>query len=224
MAVVHMSRGMKKPASPHLMSEPAILAGIAKAALPRTETPWEYYIEDYDRIRDVMSKVLPGFEDYNRRVRLPLGFRIRQPARELIFLTPSGKAEFATVTLPDTINPPGVLTLATQRSHDQWNTSIYSDNDRYRGVKNLRTLIFMNEQDMRERGLTEFDDVDITSTARDGSTRSLHRYKVVPYDIPPGCAAGYMPEMNVLCAIGDFSTESDQPLMKSVKVTVTPSS
>lgn len=224
MAVVHMSRGMKKPASPHLLSEPAILAGIAKAALPDTKTPWEYYIEDYDRIRDTMSKVLPGFEDYNRRVRLPLGFRIRQPARELIFLTPSGKAEFSTVTLPDTINPPGVLTLATQRSHDQWNTSIYSDSDRYRGVKNLRTLIFMNEHDMRERGLKEFDEVDITSTARDGSTRSLHRYKVVPYDIPPGCAAGYMPEMNVLCAIGDFSTESDQPLMKSVKVTVTPSS
>ncbi|MFE6920782.1 FdhF/YdeP family oxidoreductase [Nocardia sp. NPDC057663] len=224
MAVVHMSRGMKKPASPHLLSEPAILAGIAKAALPETKTPWEYYIEDYDRIRDTMSKVLPGFEDYNRRVRLPLGFRIRQPARELIFLTPSGKAEFSTVTLPDTVNPPGVLTLATQRSHDQWNTSIYSDSDRYRGVQHLRTLIFMNEHDMRERGLKEFDDVDITSTARDGSTRSLHRYKVVPYDIPPGCAAGYMPEMNVLCAIGDFSTESDQPLMKSVKVTVTPSS
>lgn len=221
MAVVHMSRGMKKPASPHLLSEPAILAGIAKAALPQTRTPWEYYIEDYDRIRDVMAKVLPGFEDYNRRVRLPLGFRIRQPARELIFLTPSGKAEFATVTLPDTVNPPGVLTLATQRSHDQWNTSVYSDSDRYRGVKNLRTLIFMNTEDMRERGLAEFDEVDITSTARDGSTRSLHRYTVVPYDIPPGCAAGYMPEMNVLCAIGDFSTESDQPLMKSVKVTVT---
>ncbi|WP_280340412.1 FdhF/YdeP family oxidoreductase [Nocardia neocaledoniensis] len=224
MAVVHMSRGMKKPASPHLLSEPAILAGIAKAALPETKTPWEYYIEDYDRIRDTMSKVLPGFEDYNRRVRLPLGFRIRQPARELIFLTPSGKAEFSTATLPDVTNPPGVLTLATQRSHDQWNTSIYSDNDRYRGVKNLRTLIFMNTEDMRERGLREFDEVDITSTARDGSTRSLFRYKVIPYDIPPGCAAGYMPEMNALCAIGDYSTESDQPLMKSVKVTVTRSS
>ncbi|MET9216268.1 MULTISPECIES: FdhF/YdeP family oxidoreductase [unclassified Nocardia] len=224
MAVVHMSRGIRKPASEHLMSEPAIVAGLAKATLPQTKTPWEYYIEDYDRIREVMSKALVGFEDYNRRVRLPLGFRIRQPARELIFLTPSGKAEFSKVTLPDTINPPGVLTLATQRSHDQWNTSVYSDSDRYRGVKNLRTLIFMNDEDMRERGLKEFDEVDITSTARDGSTRSLHRYKVVPYDIPPGCAAGYMPEMNVLCAIGDYSTESDQPLMKSVKVTVTPSS
>ncbi|MFF5033916.1 FdhF/YdeP family oxidoreductase [Nocardia salmonicida] len=223
MAVVHLSKGMKKPASPHLLSEPAILAGIAKAALPRTKTPWEYYVEDYDRIRDTMSKVLDGFEDYNRRVRLGLGFRIRQPARELIFLTPSSKAEFSAATLPDTTNPAGVLTLATQRSHDQWNTTIYSDNDRYRGVKNLRTLVFMNSRDMHDRGLTEFDEVDITSTARDGSTRSLYKYKVVTYDIPPGCAAGYMPEMNVLCAIGDYSTESDQPMMKSVKVTVTPS-
>ncbi len=224
MAVVHLSRGMKKPASPHLLSEPAILAGIAKAALPETTTPWEYYVEDYDRIRDTMSKVLEGFEDYNRRVRLGLGFRIRQPARELIFLTPSKKAEFSAATLPDITNPPGVLTLATQRSQDQWNTTIYTRNDRYRGVKNLRTLIFMNKHDMHERGLKEFDQVDITSTARDGSKRSLHKYSVVEYDIPVGCAAGYMPEMNVLCAIGDYSTESDQPLMKSVKVTVTPSS
>ncbi|MFD3743167.1 FdhF/YdeP family oxidoreductase [Nocardia sp. NPDC058633] len=223
MAVVHQSKGMKKPASPHLLSEPAILAGIARAALPETKTPWEFYVEDYDRIRDTMSKVLEGFEDYNRRVRREHGFRIRQPARELIFLTPSAKAEFSAATLPVTTDAPGVLTLATQRSHDQWNTTIYGNNDRYRGVKNLRTLIFMNERDMRERGLREFDQVDITSTARDGSTRSLYKYSVVPYDIPVGCAAGYMPEMNVLCAIGDYSTESDQPMMKSVKVTVTPS-
>ncbi|MFC6012940.1 FdhF/YdeP family oxidoreductase [Nocardia lasii] len=224
MAVVHLSRGMKKPASPHLLSEPAILAGIAKAALPQTKTPWDHYVENYDHIRDTMSKVLEGFEDYNRRVRMGLGFRIRQPARELIFLTPSQKAEFSAATLPDTTNPPGMLTLATQRSQDQWNTTIYTNNDRYRGVHNLRTLIFMNKQDMRDRGLKEFDKVDITSTARDGSKRSLHEYQVIPYDIPVGCAAGYMPEMNVLCAIGDYSTESDQPLMKSVKVTVTPSS
>jgi anaerobic selenocysteine-containing dehydrogenase len=110
------------------------------------------------------------------------------------------------------------------RSHDQWNTTIYSDNDRYRGVRNLRTLIFMNADDMRERGLALFDEVDITSIARDGSTREVRNYKVVPYDIPPGCAAGYMPELNVLCAIGDYSTQSDQPIMKNLTVTVRPSS
>ena len=100
------------------------------------------------------------------------------------------------------------------RSHDQWNTTIYSNNDRYRGVKNLRTLVFMNGDDMRERGLEEFDLVDITSFAKDGSQRSVYGYRAVPYDIPRGCAAGYMPELNVLCAIGDYSTQSDQPITK----------
>ena len=222
MSMVHLSVGMrKKPASRQLLSEPAIIAGLARAALPGSGTPWEWYVEDYDRIRDTMAKVLDGFEDFNRRVRLPLGFRIRQPARELVFLTPSGRAEFSAAPLPDVLPEPGTLVLGTMRSHDQWNTTVYSDDDRYRGVKNLRTLVFMNRQDMRERHLGEFDPVDVTATARDGSTRSLHGYLAVPYDLPRGCAAGYMPEMNVLCALGDYSTQSDQPIMKHLKVTVT---
>ncbi|WP_214322589.1 FdhF/YdeP family oxidoreductase [Nonomuraea sediminis] len=223
MSMVHLSVGMKEPASPHLLSEPAIIAGMARAALPDSATPWEWYVEDYDRVRDTMAKALEGFEDFNRRVRLPLGFRIRQPARELVFLTPSRRAEFSTAELPDMVPHDGMLKLGTMRSHDQWNTTIYSDNDRYRGIKHLRTLIFMNADDMRERGLNLFDEVDITSVARDGTTRSVYGYKVVPYGIPRGCAAGYMPEMNVLCAIGDYSTQSDQPLMKNVDVTVRPS-
>ena len=222
MSMVHLSVGMKRPASKHLLSEPAVIAGMARAALPDSDTPWEWYIEDYDRIRDTMAQVLDGFEDCNRRVRLPLGFRIRQPARELVFLTPTGRAEFSTAPLPDVVPAPGTLALGTMRSHDQWNTTIYSDNDRYRGVKNLRTLVFMNEDDMRERGISEFDPVDITSTAKDGSHRHLNGFLALPYDIPRGCAAGYMPEMNVLCALGDYSTQSDQPLMKHVKVTITP--
>ncbi|MFJ2192220.1 FdhF/YdeP family oxidoreductase [Kitasatospora sp. NPDC087861] len=223
MSMVHLSVGMKRPASPHLLSEPAIVAGMARAALPDSETPWEWYIEDYDRIRDTMSQALDGFEDFNRRVRLPLGFRIKQPARELVFLTPSGQAEFSAAPLPDVVPAPGTLALGTMRSHDQWNTTIYSDNDRYRGVKNLRTLVFLNADDMRERGIAEFDPVDITSTAKDGSTRTLNGYLAIPYEIPRGCAAGYMPEMNVLCALGDYSTQSDQPIMKHLKVTVTAS-
>ncbi|BDH06020.1 FdhF/YdeP family oxidoreductase [Streptomyces seoulensis] len=222
MSMVHLSVGMKRPASEHLLSEPAIIAGMARAALPESATPWEWYVEDYDRIRDTMAKALEGFEDFNRRVRLPLGFRIEQPARELVFRTPSERAEFSSPGLTDVIPATGMLKLGTMRSHDQWNTTIYSDDDRYRGVKNLRTLIFMNEEDMRERGLKLFDEVDITSIAKDGSKRGVHGYKVIPYDIPEGCAAGYMPEMNVLCAIGDYSTQSDQPLMKNVNVMVTP--
>ena len=100
-----------------------------------------------------MAAVLDGFEDFNRRVRMPLGFRIRQPARERVFLTESGRAEFWASPLPDVVPPAGKLMLSTVRSHDQWNTTIYSDNDRYRGVKNLRTLLFMNRADMAERGL-----------------------------------------------------------------------
>nr|WP_306328893.1 FdhF/YdeP family oxidoreductase [Streptomyces venezuelae] len=223
MSMVHLSIGMKRPASPHLLSEPAIIAGMARAALPGSATPWEWYVEDYDRIRDTMAKVLDGFEDFNRRVRLPLGFRIKQPARELVFLTPSGRAEFSSAPLPDVVPEPGTLALGTMRSHDQWNTTIYSDNDRYRGIKNLRTLVFMNRADMRERGIADMGPVDITSTAKDGSKRSLRGYLAVPYDIPRGCAAGYMPEMNVLCALVDHSTQSDQPIMKHVKVTIEPS-
>ncbi|WP_411146873.1 FdhF/YdeP family oxidoreductase [Streptomyces sp. x-80] len=222
MSMVHLSVGMRRPASPHLLSEPAVIAGMARAALPDSATPWQWYIEDYDRIRDTMAQVLDGFEDFNRRVRLPLGFRIKQPARELVFRTPSGRAEFSTAPLPDVVPAPGTLALGTLRSHDQWNTTIYSDNDRYRGIRRLRTLVFMNQDDMRERGLSKFDPVDITSTAKDGTRRHLNGYLAVPHDIPRGCAAGYMPEMNVLCAIGDYSTQSDQPIMKHVKVTIHP--
>lgn len=223
MSMVHLSVGMRRPASRHLLSEPAIIAGMARAALPDSPTPWEWYIEDYDRMRDTMAQVLDGFEDFNRRVRLPLGFRLKQPARELVFLTPSGRAEFSSAPLPDVVPAPGTLALGTMRSHDQWNTTVYSENDRYRGIENLRELVFMNEDDMRERGIAEFARVDITATAKDGSLRGLDGFLAVPYDLPRGCAAGYMPEMNVLVALCDYSTQSDQPLMKHVKVTIEPS-
>jgi molybdopterin-dependent oxidoreductase alpha subunit len=214
MSMVHLSYGMRKPPSQQLRSECAILAGMARATLPDSVTPWEYLVQDYDRIRDTMAQALVGFEDFNRRVRLPLGFRIRQPARERVFLTASGRAEFHPAPVPDVLLRSGMLMLSTMRSHDQWNTTIYSDDDRYRGVKNLRTLLFMNRADMTERGIDEFDLIDITSFARDGSTRSVYGYRALAYNIPPGCVSGYMPELNVLCALGDYSEQSDQPLMK----------
>ncbi|MGN0115888.1 MAG: FdhF/YdeP family oxidoreductase [Streptomyces albidoflavus] len=224
MSMVHLSVGMKRPASPHLLSEPAIIAGMARATLPDSATPWEEYIEDYDRIRDTMSVALDGFEDFNRRVRLPLGFRIKQPARELVFFTPSQRAEFSAAPLPDVVpEDEEVLILQTMRSHDQWNTTIYSDDDRYRGIKNLRTLILMNAADMRARGISPGGLVDIAATSKDGSIRTLNEYRALAYDIPRGCAAGYMPEMNVLIGKADYSTQSDQPLMKNVRVKVTPS-
>ncbi len=121
--MVHLSVGMKRPASRHLLSEPAVIAGLARAALPASATPWEWYVEDYDRIRDTMAQVLDGFEDFNQRVRLPLGFRIKQPARELVFHTPTGSAEISTAPLPDVVPAAGGLVLGTMRSHDQWNTT-----------------------------------------------------------------------------------------------------
>jgi len=225
MSMVHISFGMKEPGSPQLRSECSILAAMAQATLPDSATPWQDYADDYDRIRDTMAQVLPGFEDFNTRARHPHGFRIHQPARERVFETPSGRVEFSAAPLPDDIDPgEGRLTLATIRSHDQFNTTIYSNDDRYRGLKGLRTVVFMNEDDMRDRGLEEFDLVDVRSFSKDGTERTVHGYRAVRYEIPPGCAAGYMPELNVLCGIADFSTQSEQPVTKHLVVEVTPSS
>lgn len=222
MSMVHISYGKRRPASDELRSEPAIIAGIAAATLPDSSTPWHWYVEDYDRIRDSMSRVLPGFEGFNELIKQPGGFRIPQPARERVFLTPTGRAEFSLAALPNVIPAQqDTLVLQTMRSHDQWNTTVYSANDRYRGIKNLRELVFMNEADMRSRGLTEGDLVDIESTSRDGSVRRLRRYRAVRHQLPPGSAAGYMPEMNALIGIADYSTQSDQPLMKNVLVRIT---
>jgi molybdopterin-dependent oxidoreductase alpha subunit len=222
MSMVHLSYGMKEPCSPHLRSEPAIIAAIAKASLPNTSTPWDDYAADYNKIRDKMAEAIEGFECFNRRVRQPLGFRLKQPARELVFHTDTGLANFSVSPLAETCPKAGRLILGTMRSHDQWNTTIYSDDDRYRGVKNLRTLVFMNQDDMEERGLKKYDLVDITSFAKDGSTRHIYGYRVIPYNMPRGCAMGYMPELNVLCPIGDYSVQSDQPLMKHVVVEIKP--
>jgi molybdopterin-dependent oxidoreductase alpha subunit len=224
MSMVHISYGMKEPGSPHLRSECAILAGMAQATLPGSSTPWQWYAGDYDRIRDTMAQVLDGFEDFNAHVRHPHGFRISQPARERGFLTPSGRAEFGLAPLPDDVDPgEGRLMLATVRSHDQFNTTIYSNDDRYRGLKGLRTVVFMNSGDMRDRSLNEFDLVDITSISKDGSRRAVYGYRAVRYDIPRGCAAGYMPELNVLCGIADYSAQSGQPVTKHLAVEITPS-
>ncbi|WP_338890852.1 FdhF/YdeP family oxidoreductase [Rhodococcus sovatensis] len=220
MSRVHLSKGSKRPPSRHVKSEPAIIAGLARATLPGSDTAWEDYVDNYDRIRDVMARVISGFEDFNLRVRERNGFRIAQPARELRFLTPSERAEFSTAALGDVLPPSGYMMLGTMRSHDQWNTTVYSDNDRYRGVKNLRTLVLMNRRDLERMGIPEFGAVDITSFAKDGTTRQVYGYTAIAYDIPEGNAAGYMPELNVLCPIGDFSEQSNQPLMKHLTVKI----
>ena len=220
MSIVHLSTGHRDPASPHLRSEASIIAGIALATLDRSPTPWADWASDLDLVRDRMAHALEGFEDFNRRVRRPQGFRLRQAARERVFQTPSGTAEFSLAPLPDTLPKAGRLMLGTVRSHDQWNTTIYANDDRYRGVRNLRTLVFMHEEDLRERGLAAFDLVDIRSFTRDGSVREVRGFRAVPHAIARGCAMGYMPELNVLCGAKDFSSQSDQPLMKHIEVEI----
>jgi anaerobic selenocysteine-containing dehydrogenase len=223
MSMVHISYGMKEHGSPHQRSECAILAGMARATLPDSRTPWQDYIDNYDRIRDTMERVLEGFDNFNARVRWPHGFRIAQPARQRVFKTSSGRAEFSLAPLPNDVDPgSGRLTLVTIRSHDQFNTTINSNDDRYRGLKGLRTVIFMNDDDMRERGIEEFALVDVRSFSKDGTERTVYRYRAVRYELLPGCAAGYMPELNVLCGIADFSTQSEQPVTKHLVVEVMP--
>lgn len=223
MSMVHLSVGGRKPASEHLLSEPDIIARMARATTPDSAIPWESYVADYARIRDVMAQVLPGFEGFNELIETPTGFRIPQPARERDFRTPSGRAMFSPAPLHD-VRPPAedMLVLQTMRSHDQWNTTIYTSSDRYRGVKNLRELIFLHEADMRERGIATGDFVDIVATSKDGTQRQLNQYRAIAYDLPRGSAAGYMPEMNVLIGPNDFSAQSDQPLMKSINIRVAP--
>lgn len=220
MSMVHLSVGMNEPASPHLLSELAIIAGMAKATLSHSATPWDEYIANYDLIRDKMAEAISGFEDFNKRVRKPLGFRLEQAARELRFSTPTGKANFSDSKLQNTLPPEGKLMLFTMRSHDQFNTTVYSDNDRYRGVKGIRNVLFMNIDDMNRLGIKQFDLISITSFAKDGSTRRVDSFRAAQYNIPKSCAAGYMPELNVLCPIGDFSRQSDQPMMKQILIEV----
>lgn len=225
MSMVHLSVGRRRPASPYLMSEPAILCRMARATLPDSVTPWEAYTDDYDQIRDVMAQVLPGFEGFNQLVRQPHGFRIPQPARQREWLTPSGRLELSLADLPDVVpDDPEVLVLQTMRSHDQWNTTIYSNDDRYRGVSNLRELIFLNIDDMRDRGIANDSTVDITATSRDGSQRVARGFRALAHDLPRGSAAGYFPELNVLVGWSDHSTQSDQPISKAVRVRVVPTS
>jgi molybdopterin-dependent oxidoreductase alpha subunit len=220
MGVVQMSRGVLEPASPHLLSEPAIVARLARATLgARSVVDWEWVVADYDRIRDAIEHVIPGFDRYNERVREPGGFYLPNRARLREFLTATGKANFTVHPLPRRELEPGQLMLTTVRSHDQFNTTIYGLNDRYRGIRGGRRVVFMNAEDMRERGFDDGALVDITSH-HDGDRRLARRFRVVRYDVPRGCAAAYFPEANVLVAAGSVAEKSNTPASKSIVVTV----
>ena len=221
MGIVHASRGALEPASEHLLSEPRIVARLARATLgerpPRID--WEALADDYDRIRDLIARVVPDCEGYNERVRAPGGFRLRNAARERVWDTKTGKARFTVHALPRHELGPGQLLMMTVRSHDQYNTTVYGLDDRYRGITGGRRVVLVNEEDSRERGLAGGDVVDITSHFDDG-TRVARRFTVVTYTIPRGCCATYFPEANVLVPLGAVARKSHTPASKSVVVTI----
>ena len=220
MGVVHSSEGILPPPSQHLLSEPAIVAGLAKATLgERSKVDWDHLISDYDHIRDAIEQVIPGFDDYNRRVREPGGFYLPNGARKQEFHTPSGKAQFTVNALPDNQVPEDQFMMMTIRSHDQYNTTIYGLHDRYRGIYNERRVVLMNREDMAELGLQQEDVVDLTGTYK-GEERIAPRFLVVPYDIPRRCVATYFPEANVLVPIDSIAQHSKTPTSKRVLIRI----
>jgi molybdopterin-dependent oxidoreductase alpha subunit len=224
MSMVHASRGRLPPASEFLRSEPAIVAGIANASLPNSQIPWFDLIADYDRIRDCIEKVFPDFKDYNQRIIQPGGFRLPLPPTERIWKTASGKAEFLLANeRPDSqaFTEPGVLALTTLRSHDQYNTTIYGMDDRYRGVYGRRDVIFMNEDDLALFGLEHGDRVTIDTVLPDAPGRRLEGYTVIAYAIARGSIAAYYPEANRLLPLSHHDLESGTPSYKSIPVTIT---
>ncbi|WP_313168903.1 FdhF/YdeP family oxidoreductase [Massilia oculi] len=221
---MHGSRGMAEPVAPTLLSEPAIVAGIAKATLdPNPRVDWDAWVADYGTIRDAMGVTFPEiFHDFNERMWTPGGFRKPLGAAERIWKTGSGKAEF---TAPDELpgNPDmdggaEVLRLFTIRSDGQFNTTIYSNDDRFRGVHGSRMVLFMGEADMARYGLDKGDVVALRTKTDDGVERRVDGLQIVPYDVPPGCIAGYYPECNPLIPLWHHAKESKVPAAKSIDV------
>lgn len=219
--MVHGSRGGLKPASTHLKSEAMIVADMAVATLPDTVVKWHDFVADYSKIRDAIEGVFPAFKDYNARIKKPGGFRLRNAASEREWLTASGKAQF--LVFPGVYEDGAAehkLTLTTIRSHDQYNTTIYGMNDRYRGITGRRDVVFFNEQDLASRGFAHGDVIDITLDAPSGVERVMRGVTAVVYDIPKGSVAAYYPEANVLVSLDQHDLKSGTPAYKSIPIRI----
>jgi len=224
MSMVHLSRGGLTPASEQLRSEVAIVCGIAQALFgPGHAVPWAEFSADYDRIRDSIARVIPGFEDFNTKVRGPDGFGLPHPPRdERRFDTDTGKANFTVNELSWVPVPAGRLILQTMRSHDQYNTTIYGLDDRYRGVKGGRRVLFINELDITALGYVVGDRVDLVSEweTPDGRVeeRRAEDFRLVPYPTPRGNVAAYYPETNPLIPLDHVAKKSNTPVSKAVTI------
>lgn len=221
MSMVHASRGHNPPASAHLKSEPAIIAGMARATLgSRSKVNWEALTADYARIREDIEAVFPIFQGYNTRIKAPGGFHLTSTARERIWATASGKANF--IVCEGLCEDPGVtghpLWLTTIRSHDQYNTTLYSLSDRYRGVHGARDVIFLGEKEMEKRGLKPDDRVDIVTLSTDGIERAVRGFRVVLHPFPEASCAAYYPETNPLVPLYAHDPQSFTPASKGVPV------
>jgi molybdopterin-dependent oxidoreductase alpha subunit len=222
---IHGSIGRRPPASEHLRSELAIVAGIAKATLPvNPKVTWDTWVDDYCRVRDLIAETYPDeFSDFNARMFMPGGFYRGNAARERIWKTESGKAAF---TMPDgksyagTCDAPGRYLLITMRSNDQFNTTIYGMSDRLRGIEGDRRVLLMNPDDISRAGLVEGQMVSLASDVDDGVHREVGPLKVTPFKLPNGCLGGYYPEMNPLVALRNHDTKSKTPAYKSVPVRI----
>ncbi len=220
MGVINPTRGSLRPVSKHLKSEAAIIAGMAKATLGgKFPVDWDEMIGNYDRIRDKIEAVIPGFPAFNDRIRAGTFYLPNPPRDERRFETPSKKAVFMPHALSGAEAGPGQYLLATIRTHDQFNTSIYGLDDRYRGIYNGRRVLFMNAEDMQAAGLVQGELVDLTSHFQ-GKQRHAERFMLAPYEIPRGCTAGYYPETNVLVPSESTADESNCPTSKSIVITI----
>jgi anaerobic selenocysteine-containing dehydrogenase len=224
--MIHASYGQLEPLSPQMRSEPAIIAGIAKATLGNHPVDWDALIADYRRIRELIAETIPGFSDFNQRLQHPGGFYLGNAAAERRWLTASHKANFKANPLPADLLPPHVrssgqtpdLILQTLRSHDQYNTTIYGLDDRYRGVKGQRQVLFVNEADILRLGFQPGQQVDIQSIWDDGIERKVEGFTLLAFDIPAGQAAAYYPEANPLVPLQSFGAGSFTPTSKYVAI------
>ncbi|MER7655204.1 FdhF/YdeP family oxidoreductase [Streptomyces albidoflavus] len=223
MSEVHASRGRLAPASPHLLSEVAIISRLARRTLgDEPAIPWEEFERDYGTIRDRISRVIPGFEEFNARVDRPGGFTLPNPVNQGVYPTPSGKAVFTRNEFTMLRAPEGHLILQTLRSHDQWNTVPYAMNDRYRGIHNARRVVLVNPADLAALGLADRDLVDLVGVWEDGRERRAPAFRVVSYPTSPGSAAAYYPETNVLVPLDSVADISNCPTSKGVVVRLEP--
>ncbi|MFF2505493.1 FdhF/YdeP family oxidoreductase [Streptomyces sp. NPDC058067] len=220
MGMVHASRGRLEPASRHLLSEPAIVARLARRVLGEaSRTPWEEFEKDYATVRDRIARVVPGFEDFNARVESGGGFTLpHAPRDERRFPTATGKANFTAAPVEYPKVPEGRLLLQTLRSHDQYNTTIYGLDDRYRGIRNGRRVVLVSPHDAKALGLADGGYVDLVSEWSDGVERRAPGFRVVHYPTARGCAAAYFPETNVLVPLDATADTSNTPAAKSVVV------